>query len=145
MGFLTGTSLHYVFNFLISALRIGSLSEEERGLKTITKFREERKYRRKLPVSSTEDQSFKSKGSFAGLAVGNEVEQNRVGGAYKRAEEAHARAERKAKKNLYLERGNGEGERGMERGRRESDGMCGRKVFMTGTILEEDDSSDVGF
>lgn len=145
MGFLTGTSLHYVFNFLISVLRIESLSGEEPVLKTITEFREERKHRGKLPVSGTEDQDLKSKGSLAGLVVGNEADQDRVEGAYKRAEEAHARAERKAKKNLYLDWGMGEGKRGIERGRRERDGRWGRKGVLTSTILEEDDSSDVGF
>lgn len=126
-------------------LRIEGLSGEERGLKTITEFREERKHREKLPVSGTEDQGFKSKGSLASLAVGNKADQDRVEGAYKRAEEAHARAERKAKKNFYLDRGKGEGERGMERGRRERDGRWGRKGILASTILEEDDSSDVGF
>lgn len=145
MGILTGTSLHYVFNFLISVLRIESRSGEEQGLKTITEFREERKHRGKLPVSGTEDQGFKSKGSLVGLAVVNEADQDRVDGAYKRAEEAHARAERKAKKNFYLNRGQGKGERGMERGRRERDGRWGRKGILATTILEEDDSSDVGF
>ncbi len=147
MGLLIGTSLHYVFNFLISVLRIESLSGEDRRLKTITEFREERKHRQKPPVSGTEDQGFKSKGSLAGLAVGNEAgqEKERVEGAYIRAEEAHARAERKAKRNLHLDWGKGEGERGMERGRRERDGRWGRKGILTSTILEEDDSSDVGF
>lgn len=145
MGFLTGTSLHYVFNFLISGLRIESLSGKERGLKTITELREERKHGEKLPVSGTEDQGFNSKGGLAGLVVGNEADQDRVEGAYKRAEEAHARAERKARKNFYFDWGKGEGERGMERGRRERDGRWGRKGVLASTILEEDDSSDVGF
>lgn len=144
MGLLIGTSLHYVFNLLISVLRIESLSGEDRRLKTITEFREERRHRQK-PVSGTEDRGFKSKGSLAGLAVGNEADQERVEGAYIRAEEAHARAERKAKKNLHLDWGKREGERGMERGRRERDGRWGRKGALTSTILEEDDSSDVGF
>lgn len=142
MGLLIGTSLHYVFNLLISVLRIESLSGEDRRLKTITEFREERKHRQNPPVSGNVDQSFKSKGS---LAVGIEADQERVEGAYIRAEEAHARAERKAKKSLHLDWGKGEGERGMERGRRERDGRWGRKGVLTSTILEEDDSSDVGF
>ena len=142
MGLLIGTSLHYVFNLLISVLRIESLSGEDRRLKTITEFREERKHRQNPPVSRNVDQSFKSKGS---LAVGIEADQERVEGAYIRAEEAHARAERKAKKSLHLDWGKGEGERGMERGRRERDGRWGRKGVLTSTILEEDDSSDVGF
>lgn len=123
-------------------LRIESLSGEDRRLKTITEFREERKQRQNPPVSGNVDQSFKSKGS---LVVGIEADQERVEGAYIRAEEAHARAERKAKKNLHLDWGKGEGERGMERGRRERDGRWGRKGVLTSTILEEDDSSDVGF
>lgn len=134
-----------MFNFLIPVLRLESVSEEDRRLKTITEFREERKRRQKPPVSGTEDQGFKSKGGLAGLAVGNEAEQERVEGAYIRAREALARAERKAKKNLHLDWGKGEGERGMERGRRERDGRWGRKGVLTSTILEEDDSSDVGF
>lgn len=146
MGLLIGTSLHYVFNFLISVLRIESLSGEDRQLKKITEYREERKHRQKPPVSGTADQDFKPKGSLAGLAVGNEAgqEKERVEGAYIRAGEAHARAERKAKKNLNLDWGKGEGERGMERGRRERDGRWGRKDVLTSTILEEDDSSDAG-
>lgn len=131
-----------MFNLLISVLRIESLSGEDRRLKTITEFREERKQRQNPPVSGNVDQSFKSKGS---LVVGIEADQERVEGAYIRAEEAHARAERKAKKNLHLDWGKGEGERGMERGRRERDGRWGRKGVLTSTILEEDDSSDVGF
>lgn len=126
-------------------LRIESLSGEERGLKTITEFREERKHRGKLPVNGTEDQDLKPKGGLAGLVVGNEADQDRVEGAYKRAEEARARAERKVKKNLYLDWGMGEGKTGIERGRRERDGRWGRKGVLTSTILEEDDSSDVGF
>lgn len=145
MGLLIGTSLHYVFNFLISVLQIESLSGEHRRLKTINEYREERKHRQVPPISGTEDQDFKPKGSLAGLAVGNEADQARVEGAYIRAGEAHARAERKAKKNLHLYLGKGEGERGMERGRRERDGRSGRKGVLTSTILEEDNSSDVGF
>lgn len=136
-----------MFNFLNSVLRIESLSGEDQRLKTITEFREERKHRQKPPVSGTEDQGFMSKGSLAGLAVRSEAvqEKERVEGAYKRAGEAHARAERKAKKNLRLDMGKGEGGRGMERGRRERDGRWGRKDVLASTILEEDDSSDVGF
>lgn len=136
-----------MFNFLISVLRIESLSGEDRRLKTITEFREERKHRQKPLVSGTEDQGFKTRGSLAGLAVGNEAgqEKEKVDGAYKRADEAHARAKLKAKKNLHLDWGKGEGGRGMERGRRERDERWGRKDVLTSTILEEDDSSDVGF
>lgn len=136
-----------MFNFLISVLRIESFSGEDRRLKTITEFREERKHRQKSLVSGTEDQGLKIKESLAGLAVGNEAgqEKERVEEAYKRAGGAYSRAERKAKKNLQLDWGKGEGGREIERGRKERDGRWGRKDVLTSTILEEDDSSDVGF
>lgn len=147
MGLLIGTSLHYLFNFLISVLRIESLSGQDRRLKTITEFREERKHRQKPPVRGTEDQDLEPKDSLAGLTEGNEAgqEKERVERAYIRAEEAHARAKREAKKNLRLDWGKGGDERGIERGRRERDGRWGRKEVLTSTILEEVDSSDVGF
>lgn len=123
-------------------LRLESRPEEEGDLRTVHESRRERQRKRKIDVAlgGASDNGSKSKGKLRVEDGRGEMEQERVEGAYKRAEEAQVRAERKAKKDGYMQWGK------MQRGRgRERDAVRGKRGVLTSTILEEENSSDTEF